>query len=54
MFRIVTIEREFGCGGASIAEQLAKRLGWKVWDHLLTEEIARIANVAPAAVKRCD
>src|SRR5215471_7250851 len=54
MFRIMTIEREFGCGGAAIAGQLAKRLGWKVWDHLLTEEIARIANVAPAAVKRCD
>jgi len=54
MFRIVTIEREFGCGGAVIAKQLAKRLGWRVWDHLLTEEIARIAKVAPAAVKRCD
>jgi cytidylate kinase len=54
MFRIVTIEREFGSGGAKIAEQLAKRLGWKVWDHLLTEEIARIARVTPAAVKRCD
>src|SRR5215472_16549235 len=54
MFRIVTIERECGCGGAVIAKQLAKRLGWRVWDHLLTEEIARIAKVAPAAVKRCD
>lgn len=54
MFRIVTIEREFGCGAASIASQLADRLGWKVWDQLLTEEIARLAQVAPAAVKRCD
>ena len=24
-----------------IAEKLASRLGWKLWDHLLTEEIAR-------------
>jgi cytidylate kinase len=54
MFRLVTIEREFGCGAASIANQLAERLGWKLWDHLLTEEIARIAKVDPSAVKRCD
>jgi cytidylate kinase len=54
MFRIVTIEREYGCGGAKIACQLADRLGWKLWDHLLTEEIARIANVDASAVKRCD
>ncbi len=54
MFHIVTIEREFGCGGGEIAKQLAARLGWKVWDHLLTEEIARLAQVAPSAVKRCD
>ena len=54
MFRIVTIEREYGSGGGGIAAQLAKRLGWKLWDHLLTEEIARIAQVHPSAVKRCD
>lgn len=54
MFRLVTIEREYGCGGGVIAEQLASRLGWKLWDHLLTEEIARLAHVDPSAVKRCD
>jgi cytidylate kinase len=54
MFRIVTIEREFGCGAPDIASQLAHTLGWKVWDHLLTEEIARVANVDHSAVKRCD
>jgi cytidylate kinase len=54
MFRIVTIEREFGSGAARIAVQLASRLGWKVWDKLLTDEIARIAKVDPSAVKRCD
>lgn len=54
MFRMVTIEREFGSGAGSIARQLADRLGWKLWDHLLTEEIARIAQVDPSAVKRCD
>lgn len=54
MFRLICLEREYGCGGGGIATQLAERLGWKVWDHLLTEEIARLANVAPSAVKRCD
>jgi cytidylate kinase len=45
MFRIVTLEREYGCGCAGIAKQLADRLHWKVWDHQLTEEIAKRANV---------
>jgi cytidylate kinase len=54
MFRLITIEREYGCGGGRIAAQLAERLGWKLWDHLLTEEIARLAHVDPSAVMRCD
>jgi cytidylate kinase len=39
--RVLTLEREYGSGGAVIAEKLASRLGWKLWDQLLTEEIAR-------------
>ncbi len=39
--QIITLEREYGSGGNVIAEKLASRLGWKLWDHLLTEEIAR-------------
>ena len=54
MFRLITIEREFGCGGGAIAAQLAERLGWKLWDRLLTEEIARLANVEQSAVRRCE
>ena len=54
MFRVITIEREFGCGAPHIASQLAQTLGWKLWDHLLTEEIARLAHVEPSAVMRCD
>ena len=54
MFRLITIEREYGCGAGAIAEQLARHLGWKVWDQLLTEEIAREAHVSASAVKRCD
>ena len=54
MFRLVTIEREYGCGGGTIAARLAERLGWKLWDQLITEEIARLAKVDAATVKRCD
>jgi cytidylate kinase len=54
MFRIVTIEREFGSGGGGIACQLAERLGWKLWDQQLTCEIARRAQVDESAVALCD
>jgi cytidylate kinase len=54
MFRVITIEREYGCGGGAIAAQLAQHLGWSLWDQRLTGEIARLANVDPSAVKRCD
>jgi cytidylate kinase len=54
MFRLITIEREYGSGAGSIAAQLAKQLGWTLWDRRLTEEIARLADVDPSAVKRCD
>jgi cytidylate kinase len=51
MIKIVTIEREYGCGGGEIAQLLAKQLGWKLWDQLLTEEIARLANCPKAVVE---
>jgi Cytidylate kinase-like family len=51
MIRIVTIEREYGSGGGEIAHLLAERLGWKLWDQLLTEEIARLANCPKAVVE---
>jgi cytidylate kinase len=52
MFRIVTLEREYGCGCAGIAAELAGRLRWKLWDHLLTEEIAKQANVDCGTVEQ--
>ena len=51
MIKIITIEREYGCGGGEIAKLLAKQLGWKLWDQLLTEEIARLANCPKAVVE---
>jgi cytidylate kinase len=54
MFRIITLEREFGSGGGGIACQLARRLGWKLWDQQLTAEIAKKAEVGEEAVAMCD
>jgi cytidylate kinase len=51
MIKIVTIEREYGSGGGEIAQLLAKQLGWKLWDQLLTEEIARRADCPKAVVE---
>ncbi len=41
MINVLTVEREYGSGGGDIARQLADRLGWKLWDQLLTDQIAR-------------
>jgi cytidylate kinase len=58
MIKIITIDREYGSGAADIARTLAARLGWKLWDELLTSEIARITGCDCPAVQereeRCD
>ncbi|HTU41703.1 MAG TPA: cytidylate kinase-like family protein [Candidatus Aquilonibacter sp.] len=51
MINIITIEREYGCGGGDIAQLVANRLGWKLWDQRLTEEIARLANCPQKVVE---
>ena len=51
MITIITVEREYGSGGGEVAQLLSERLGWKLWDHLLTEEIARLANCPKAVVE---
>src|ERR1700733_7638419 len=51
MIKIITIEREYGSGGGETAQLLAKQLGWKLWDQLLTEEIARLADCPKSVVE---
>jgi cytidylate kinase len=41
MIKILTIEREYGSGAGAIAEAIAKQLGWTLWDHEITCEIAK-------------
>lgn len=51
MIKTVTIEREFGSGGGEIAQLVSNHLGWKLWDQLLTEEIARLAECPKSVVQ---
>jgi len=39
MIKVLTIDREYGSGAAEIAQQIAERLEWKLWDQLLTDEV---------------
>ena len=58
MVRIISVEREYGCGAPNIAQSIADRLGWKLWDQQITEEIARRlkckAEQVEAREERCD
>jgi cytidylate kinase len=54
MIRAITIAREYGSGGAVVARLLADRLGWRLLDRDLLNEVARTANVAPAVAERFD
>jgi cytidylate kinase len=58
VFRIITVEREYGAGGSLVAAELARRRGWQLLDQQLTCEIAKIASVEESAVacreEKCD
>ena len=53
-FRVVTVAREYGSGGAAIATRLAARLGWQLLDRALIERIATAARVDPDLVEKLD
>lgn len=54
MFRIITVEREYGAGGSLVAAELAHRRGWQLLDQQLTGDIAKMAAVDHKVVARCD
>ncbi|HEU0027614.1 MAG TPA: cytidylate kinase-like family protein [Ktedonobacterales bacterium] len=43
--RAITISRQYGSGGGEIAARLARRLGWRLVDHEVIEEVARRLGV---------
>jgi cytidylate kinase len=54
MIRVVTVEREYGSGARDVARQLAQRLGWKLWDQALTDEIARLMECPGQTVQELE
>ncbi|HEY4962769.1 MAG TPA: cytidylate kinase-like family protein [Terriglobales bacterium] len=54
MFRIITVEREYGAGGSMVAAELARRKGWQLVDQEMTAEIAKLASVDSRVVARCE
>jgi hypothetical protein len=54
MVKIITVEREYGSAGAEFAHELAGRLGWKLIDRCLVEEIAQQQAVPKSMVENCD
>ena len=52
MFRVITIEREYGAGGSLVAAELARRKGWQLLDQQLTCAIAKAAEVDEHVVAR--
>jgi cytidylate kinase len=53
-FRVVTVAREYGSGGAAVATRLAARLGWQLLDRALIERIAEEAHIDPALARKFD
>ena len=54
MFNVITISREYGSGGGTLAEMLARSLGWKLVNESLVAEIAKRAKVDPEVAARLD
>lgn len=51
---ILTLSRDFLCGGGTIANKLAAKLGWNLYDRELIESIADDRKVDAAAIEQLD
>ena len=46
----ITISRQFGAGGSTVAKKVADELGWRVVDNELVEQVAERAGLPPERV----
>lgn len=53
-YRVLTVDREYGSGGAKIATIIADWLGWKLLDSALIDAIACAGQVDPKVVSAYD
>lgn len=54
MFRVLTIAREYGSGGADVGRTIAQRLGWKLLDKAFIENTAHAMKVDPQLARQFD
>jgi len=52
--RIVTVSREYGAGGGQLAAIVGERLGWRVVDRQLLEQVAQRLQATPAEIQLMD
>jgi cytidylate kinase len=52
--RVVTISRQYGCGGGEIGARLARRLGWELLDHTVVERVAEGLNLTESEAEARD
>ena len=50
-FKVITISRQFGSGGRTIAKEVAKRLGFGYYDRQLVDKIAIETGFAPEYIE---
>jgi cytidylate kinase len=53
-YRVLTVSREYGSGGAPIAKTIAEELGWRLVDKDLITEISTREKVPPTEVAAFD
>ena len=47
MYKIITMEREFGSGGNEIGRRVAKKLGIELYDRNILVEAAKRLDIPP-------
>jgi cytidylate kinase len=52
VINVIAIEREYGSGAGTIAQKLADRLGWSLWDRQIAREIAQRLKCDVKAVEQ--
>ncbi|PIE20262.1 MAG: hypothetical protein CSA66_00840 [Proteobacteria bacterium] len=51
---VITVSREYGARGALVAQRVAERLGFEVWDKALVHEIAKDSQTTARVVETLD
>ena len=54
MQSIITVSREFGSGGRSIAKEVAKKLGYEYFDVEMIERIAQTSGLDPEVMENAE